>query len=100
MTKLTFEELVSRFNTIIKAFDQEMGDPQLEIRMRTGWKDRNARFYAALEHTYVDEGDVLHGTYGNGSTPEEALYDYYDQIVGETLVYTPVGKDEKEVTVV
>lgn len=57
------------------------------------------RYYAEFEHAEVKIGSCLHGYYGNGWTPEEAISDYVDRIQGHTLVINATSKDRKEIFV-
>lgn len=57
------------------------------------------RFYAEFENAEVKIGVCLHGYYGNGQSPEEAISDYIDRIEGHTLVVNAAGKDRKEIYV-
>ena len=49
--------------------------------------NQNSRYYAHFEACDVKDGVVLCGTYGNGSSPDEAMADYAEQISGQLLVF-------------
>jgi hypothetical protein len=100
MTELSFDELVKRFDAISKAFGTGFMEPQLTIGMRHGWKEKESRFYASFHSVEIKGDGVLIGASESGSTPEEAMRNYYNRIVGETLVYHAMREDRKEVTVV
>lgn len=55
----------------------------------------NDAWYAKLDHCMVDEGDVLSGAFGNGSTPDEALSDYCRRISGKRVVFDSMGRGRK-----
>jgi hypothetical protein len=94
MKDLTLEELIKKFNIISNALAvDEFNYPQLEIKMRMNWKEPESIFYASLEHVEVKDRGILKGTYGNGATPEEAMRNYYNKIVGERLVYRAMNKE-------
>ena len=97
-----FEEMVKRFDGIARAFNYEdpFNRPQLIIRCRHGWSDKNARFYASFEDVEVKGRGVLIGAFGDGSTPEEAMEDYLKKIMGKVLVYRAMSEYRKEVAVV
>jgi hypothetical protein len=97
---MNLDEMVEKFDAISKLFGSWSTAPQLEIRMRYNW-DKKSRFYAMLENVWVSEGDKggAVGSYGNGSTPEEAMEDYLRKIAGETLIYRINTKREIRVVV-
>jgi hypothetical protein len=95
------EEMIKRFDEIAAAFgDFHFSGPQLEIKCRHGWKNKDARFYASFTHVEIGDGGILIGASGNGSTPEEAMADYLYQIYGKKLVYKAMfEKERKEIVV-
>ncbi len=93
MTEPTFEELVEKFNVISNALSvNEFEYPQLEIRTRMNWS-RNSRFYAMFDRVEIKDNGVLIGAHGNGATPEEAMRDYYNKIVGKRLIYRAMSEE-------
>jgi hypothetical protein len=88
MTELTFDELVKNFNIISKALAVDEFDcPVLNIEMRMGSKEEWHNFCADFKYVEVKDRYFLIGVYGNGSTPEEAMRNYYNKIKGKHLVY-------------
>jgi hypothetical protein len=88
MNEPTLPQLIEKFNIISKSLSSGQFEyPQLEIKMRMNWDEPESVFYASLEHVEVKDGCILKGTYGNGSTPEEAMRDYYKRVVGKQLVF-------------
>jgi hypothetical protein len=88
MIELTFDKLVEKFDTISNALAvDEFDRPTLEIKMRMNWKEKESRFYVSLNYVEVKDGGILISAMGNGATPEEAMRNYYKQIVGEKLVF-------------
>ena len=95
---MDYNETMNRFNAISSAF--ESYGVQLVIRVRHHEKVPELRCYATLEHIEVKGDSVLISAYGDGATPEEAIINYYNQIVGKTLVCNAYGKNRKEIVVV
>lgn len=101
MTEPTLSELVKRFNIISRSLAvDEFNYPQLEIKMRMDWNDHKSVFYAELNHVEIKDDCILIGACGNGATPEEAMRDYYIQIVGKRLVYRAMNKEYRRECVV
>lgn len=100
MTEPTFEELVEKFNVISDALSSdEFNRPRVEIRMCGN--SNETIFCADLESVEIKNGNILKSSYGTGETPEEAMRDYYKQIVGKRLVYCATSeKYRKECVVV
>ena len=44
-----------------------------------------ARYYACFKNCNVHRGHTLHGVFGNGNTPEEAIKNYSQQISNQFL---------------
>lgn len=59
------------------------------------YHNQNNRWCASLENAEVIEGTMLASTYGNGSTPDEALKEYIKQIEGKTIVFNAMGGDKR-----
>lgn len=101
MTELTLPQLIEKFNIISRALTvDEFNYPQLEIKMRMNWDKPESVFYTEFGYVEVKRGGILESTYGNGSTPEEAIRDYYKQIVGQRLVYRAMNKEYRRECVV
>ncbi len=101
MTEPTIDELIKKFNFISNALSvSEFEYPALEIKMRMNWSEKESIFYASLNHVEVKDGCILIAAYGNGETPEEAMRDYYKQIVGKKLVYHAMSKEYRRECVV
>ncbi len=58
-----------------------------------------SRYYASFEAAEVKGDGVLIGTYGNGSTPEEAIANYANEITLKTLVLDAMNDDRREIPV-
>lgn len=58
-----------------------------------------APFYAHFKNAEVLRGRFLLGTFGDGSTPEEAIKDYALQISRATLVINANGNGRREIDV-
>jgi len=101
MTEPTLEELVEKFNIISRALAvDKFNYPQLEIIMRINWDKSESIFYTEFGYVEVKRGGILEGSYGKGATPEEAMRDYYKQIVGKRLVYRATDKENRRECVV
>ena len=101
MIEPTLQELIDKFNIISNALSvDKFNYPQLKIFMRMNWDKPESIFYASLTHVEVKRGGILESTYGNGATPEEAIRDYYKQIVGKRLVYRAMNKGYRRECVV
>ena len=57
----------------------------VEIVVRR-YDNQNNRWIAEFDHCEVKGDGVLIGTHGNGSTPQEAVQAYIDQIRGKCIV--------------
>ena len=98
---LTLDQLIKKFDTISNALSpMKHIQPQLKIFMRTNWKEKESRFYASLENTETTDGFILCGEYGDGATPEEAMRNYYNRIVGKKLVYRAYSDEYRRECVV
>ena len=99
--ELALDQLIRRFDAISNALSpNEYQKPQLKILMRTNWKEKESRFYASLENTETTDGFILCGEYGDGATPEEAMRNYYNKIVGKKLVYRAYSDEYRRECVV
>jgi hypothetical protein len=101
-TAMDLDAIVKRFDEISKSFDTGIMEPQLQICIRHGWKDPTARFYASFKNVWISLDDGFGGaagSFGNGTTPEEAMLDYLKLIGGKTLIYNINTTREKRVTV-
>jgi len=98
---MNLDELVKRFDEISRMFGEWMVAPQLVIRARHDWSTRDSRFYAMFENVWISEGENggAVASYGNGSTPEEAMQDYMRIINGKTLILHINYENEKQVVV-
>ena len=52
----------------------------------------------SFDHAEVKKGTFLVGTFGSGTTLEEACEDYIHQISGKTIVFHAYTDNRKEVT--
>ena len=101
MKDLTLIELIDKFNIISNALSVDKYTyPQLKIFMRMNWDEPESVFYTEFGCVEVKSGGILEGTYGNGSTPEEAIRDYYKKIVGKRLVFHATNKEYRRECVV
>lgn len=57
------------------------------------------RFEAFFKNVAVSEGAFLRLTFGNGSTPEEAIAAYQPEISMKKIVVNAMGKDRREINV-
>jgi len=101
MKEPTLNELITKFNIISNALSvNKFNCPQIEIKMRMNWDESESVFYTEFGYVEVKNGGILESTYGNGATPEEAMRDYYNQIVGKRLVYRAMNKEYRRECVV
>ena len=63
------------------------------------YDNQNNRWMAEFNHCEVKGEGVLIGTYGNGTTPQEAIQAYVDQICGKTVVFEAGTDRRREFTV-
>jgi hypothetical protein len=62
------------------------------------YHNQDTRWSAAFENCETKEDitdPCLTGEYGNGHTPEEALYNYVQQIKGKVLVFNAMDENKK-----
>ena len=100
ITLLVLSKREIEMTEFIKAFDvcnsilEQLGSPaKLEIKQRHDWDDKDSLYYASISGVEVKEGQILSSVHGNGAKPSKALIDYYDRIVGKTIVYHAMGDD-------
>jgi hypothetical protein len=58
----------------------------MEIHERSTAEDAPNRFYAHFKGVEEMDGGVLIGAYGNGSTPNGAMWNYAQRISGKAVV--------------
>jgi len=68
--------------------------------MRMNWSNKENTFYADLEYVEIKDGCILISSCGNGATPEEAMWDYYNKIVGKKLIYRAMSDEFRKECVV
>jgi hypothetical protein len=51
------------------------------------YANQDGRFSADFEYSEIKQDSCLLSEYGRGKTPQEALNDYKNRIVGKTLVF-------------
>lgn len=61
------------------------------------YPNQENRFVAYLENCEVREGSILHGVYGNGKSPKEALEAYYNGIKNTILVFNAYRDNRQEI---
>jgi hypothetical protein len=90
--------------TVIKRIDEttleefaEANDLTMTVNERRLPKGDPARFYASFNGIEVKDGPVLCSTYGNGSTPEEAIRAYAPEISMKTLVLDAMRPTRKTI---
>lgn len=64
----------------------------------SGWKEC-IRYYTQFKNCEIKDGSFLSGTFGNGSTPAEAIDDYAKEISGKRIVLNAYRKDRTEIDV-
>jgi hypothetical protein len=57
------------------------------------YANKEGRWMANIPNSDILESGILNGAYGDGTTPEEAIYDYISEIKGGLLVIH-AGKPE------
>lgn len=57
------------------------------------------RFYVEFKHGDIKKGIMLHSTFGNGNTIEDAVNDYAKKISGEILVIDALTENRREIRV-
>lgn len=58
--------------------------------------NQDGRFYATFESGEVKDGCCLVGSFGNGTSPSEAINEYANEIAGETIVFHARSKDMRK----
>ena len=93
---MNFDELCAEFDRISRLFDMGFANPMIIVQMR--YLSRNIpRFFCEFNQMGIRlDSSVIH-VIGNGSTPEEAMYNYLNLIKNEILVYREGLDDQKEV---
>lgn len=69
-------------------------------RPREYWNYREQnRYYARFDGCEMKDGAMLVGNIGDGSTPEEAVKAYLDEIRGRTIVKRAYHEDRRDIAV-
>lgn len=78
----------------------EQHDLIMEVRERETGANNPDRYYARFENAEAREGEsCLIGLFGNGVTPQSAIYDYSRQISMRTLIIKAMSRDRREIKV-
>jgi hypothetical protein len=85
--EMTMEDFADKHNLHMVVTERKVPD---------GVKDR---FYARFEHVEISEGCILRGAYGDGVSPEAAIYAYGEAISLKKIIYDAMGKNRKEIEV-
>ena len=85
---MTIEEFANEYDLVM-----EVNERNLEIHKGLH------RFYAHFERCDIQKGMFLHGSFGNGSTPEEAIQEYAKEISSQILVFNSYSKERREIRV-
>ena len=70
----------------------------LEVRRRTCFES-DRRYFAYIPSSWTLESDEVRSRAGDGSTPEEAILDYIENISGKTLVFNISGPPSRSILV-
>ena len=57
----------------------------------TRYANQDSRFSAQFEHCDTKRGGCLCGEYGDGKTPQEAVDNYKNKIIGKTIVFNAMS---------
>lgn len=68
-------------------------------RILDGWhRERNTpRYIARFKNTEIKRGACLAGVYGEGDSPENAIKEYAQCIIGERLIINAMANDRREI---
>lgn len=62
-------------------------------------KDEQSKYYAYFKNSEVRKGIMLSGSYGNGSTEDEAIRNYAKEISGKCLVIDAYKTERRDINV-
>lgn len=62
----------------------------------TRYANQDGRFSAQFDCCETKHGACLCGEYGNGKTPQDAVNNYKNKIVGKTLVFHAMSEDYRQ----
>ena len=67
----------------------ELHDLEMEVMERPSSlvKNPEMRYFASFKRVEVMSDGTLHGAFGDGETPREAIADYADRISGQRLAF-------------
>ena len=82
----------------IEAFADKHG-LVMEARERGSRVSPNSRWYAHFENVEVKDGNCLVGSFGNGSTPNEAIQEYSQVISEKIIVVSAYTNKRREIIV-
>ena len=71
----------------------------MEVHERGGSVRNPQRFYAHFSTCDTKKGNFLVGSFGNGSTPEEAIVNYGREISEQIIVIDARGAGRREIAV-
>lgn len=74
----------------------EKHDLTMSVNERPGTRS-DTSFYAQFKGSEVSKGSCLYGTYGNGSTPEEAIANYAIEISEQRLIFNAMRPNRIEI---
>jgi len=104
MRNFTLVELINKFNIISNALQCDklkQSSPILEIKLNITYENSKETFEASFNNVDIKDGCILKtGPVGYGSTPEEAMLNYYNLIDGKRIVYNPLSKEYRKEYVV
>ena len=70
-------------------------DLTLELHERNFPSESNMRYYVSFSHVEVKDGGCLVGSHGNGSTENNAIDDYIQQITMKTIVISAMNPQKR-----
>ena len=87
--RMTIEEFADKHDLIMEVNERS---PVL-------WKDESSRYYAHFRNAEISRDIFLAGSFGDGSTPEEAISNYAKEISGRTLVVEACRDSRRDIRV-
>ena len=68
--------------------------------LKLPWINENSVYYASFNDCDIlEDRCILRGAFGNGSTPTEAINNYFKEISEKTIVIRPLNSERRELKV-
>jgi hypothetical protein len=60
------------------------------------FSNQSGRWICMFDHSLIKDGGLLIAEYGNGSTPDEAINEYMENIRGKVIVFDAYDNENRQ----